>query len=108
MGSTADSGASSDRASDAIMVMRLSQFLSSKEGSPMSSLLRRDFLTRAAAFAAATTATLTGTRRAGADDKPPQPIRGKEGTPIIGPTNPAREAQNVDRFVPPSTDHGTM
>jgi hypothetical protein len=34
----------------------------SEEGAPMSSLLRRDFLTRAAAFAAATTATLAGTR----------------------------------------------
>jgi len=74
----------------------------------MSNLLRRDFLTRAEAFAAATTATLVGTRRAVADDKPPQPIRGKEGAPIIGPTNPAREAQSTDRFVPPRTDHGTM
>ncbi len=74
----------------------------------MSSLLRRDFLTRAAAFAAATTATLAGTRRAGADDKPPQPIRGKEGAPIIGPTNPARAAQSRDRLLPPKTDHGTM
>jgi oxalate decarboxylase len=74
----------------------------------MSNLLRRDFLTRAAAFASAATATLAGTRRAGADDKPPQPIRGKEGAPIIGPTNPAREAQSTDRLAPPQTDHGTM
>ncbi len=74
----------------------------------MSNFERRDFLTGAAAFAAATTATLVGTRRAVADDKPPQPIRGKEGAPIIGPTNPAREAQNLDRLAPPETDHGTM
>jgi len=74
----------------------------------MSNFQRREFLTGAAAFAAATTATLVGTRRAVADDKPPQPIRGKEGAPIIGPTNPAREAQNVDRLAPPPTDHGTM
>ena len=74
----------------------------------MSNLLRRDFLTRAAAFAAATTATLAGTRRAVADDKPPQPIRGKEDAPIIGPTNPTREAQSADRLAPPKTDHGLM
>src|SRR5271157_1022410 len=74
----------------------------------MSDLQRRDFLTGAAAFAAATTATLAGTKRAGADDKQPEPVRGQKGASIIGPTNPAREAQNVDRLVPPSTDHGTM
>jgi oxalate decarboxylase len=74
----------------------------------MSTLLRRDFLAGAAAFAAATTATLIGTGQAEADDKPPPPIRGKDGAPIIGPTNPTREAQNTDRLSPPSTDHGTM
>jgi oxalate decarboxylase len=37
-----------------------------------------------------------------------QPMRGTEGSPIIGPTNPAREAQNLDRLAPPSTDHGTI
>ncbi len=74
----------------------------------MSHFQRRDFLTGAAAFAAATTATLVGTRRAASDEKPPQPIRGKAGAPIIGPTTPAREAQNVDRLAPPPTDHGTM
>ena len=45
----------------------------------MSNLLRRDFLTRAAAFASAATATLAGTRPAGADDKPPQPITRQAG-----------------------------
>ena len=60
----------------------------------MSNFERRDFLTRAAAFAAATTATLVGTRRAVADDKQPEPVRGQKGASIIGPTNPAREAQN--------------
>src|SRR5208282_1150136 len=79
-----------------------------EEESPMSNFQRRDFLTGAAAFAAATTATLVGTRRAEADDQPPLPIRGKEGAPIIGPTNPTREAQNTDRLAPPKTDHGTM
>ena len=74
----------------------------------MSNLQRRDFLMGAAAVAAATTATLAGTGPAVADDKPPAPIRGKEGASIIGPTNPAREAQNTHRLAPPKTDHGTM
>jgi oxalate decarboxylase len=74
----------------------------------MSNLKRRDFLTGATAFATAATATLAGARPAEADDKPALPIRGKEGAPIIGPSNRAREAQNRDRLAPPVTDHGTM
>ncbi len=74
----------------------------------MSNFQRRDFLTGAAAFTAGATATLVGARRAQADDQAPVPIRGKLGAQIIGPTNPAREAQNVDRLVPPPTDKGTM
>jgi oxalate decarboxylase len=38
----------------------------------------------------------------------PEPIRGEEGAPIIGPTNPMREAQSRDRLAPPSTDNGTL
>jgi len=38
----------------------------------------------------------------------PQPISGKLGATIIGPTNPAREAQNPDTLVPPRIDHGTL
>jgi len=38
----------------------------------------------------------------------PQPLRGNEGAPIIGPTNPTREAQNPDTLVPPREDHGTL
>ena len=38
----------------------------------------------------------------------PKPIRGKEGASIIGPTNPAREAESPDRVLPPPTDHGTL
>ena len=45
----------------------------------MSDFQRRDFLTGAAAFAAATTATLAGTRQAGADDK--QPIADRSRRP---------------------------
>lgn len=38
----------------------------------------------------------------------PEPIRGKEGAKILGPSNPAREAEGPDRLAPPKTDHGTM
>jgi oxalate decarboxylase len=37
-----------------------------------------------------------------------QPIRGDEGAPIIGPTNPAREAESPSRLTPPRTDNGTL
>src|SRR6267378_3963893 len=37
-----------------------------------------------------------------------QPISGKMGATIIGPTNPAREAENPDTLAPPRVDHGTM
>ncbi|MFD1198977.1 cupin domain-containing protein [Brucella gallinifaecis] len=35
-----------------------------------------------------------------------QPIRGTKGADIVGPRNPAVEAQNPDIFLPPETDHG--
>jgi len=38
----------------------------------------------------------------------PQPIRGKAGATIIGPTNPTREAENPDTLAPPRVDHGTL
>jgi oxalate decarboxylase len=79
----------------------------------MSEIERRDFLTGAAVVAAATTAALVGTGQAEAeeaknDDKPPEPIRGKKGAPILGPRNPDREAQSLDRLRPPATDSGTL
>lgn len=37
-----------------------------------------------------------------------QPISGKLGGTILGPTNPARDAQNPDILVPPRTDRGTL
>ena len=57
----------------------------------MSELQRREFLSGAAAFAAA--ATIAGSGRAAGDDKPPRPVRGNEGAPIIGPSNPSRECR---------------
>ena len=38
----------------------------------------------------------------------PQPITGKRGATILGPTNPSREAENPDTLAPPRVDHGTM
>src|SRR5581483_10238875 len=75
----------------------------------MSDLQRRDFLTGAAALAA----TLTGAARSEAaqpepGDPPPEPVRGNEGAPILGPRNPARELQSLDRVRPPVTDHGML
>jgi oxalate decarboxylase len=79
----------------------------------MSNFDRREFLTGAATVAAATTAMLAGTGQAEAGPaevvaKPPEPVRGNEGAPILGPTNPAREAQSPDRLRPPPTDSGTL
>ncbi len=39
---------------------------------------------------------------------PYEPIRGSEGASVMGPTNPAREAEGPDRVLPPPTDHGTL
>jgi oxalate decarboxylase len=74
----------------------------------MSELKRRQFLTGAAAFTTAATATLAGAGRAPGDDQPPQPVRGAKGAPIIGPSNPSRQAQSPDRVNPPATDSGTL
>jgi oxalate decarboxylase len=76
----------------------------------MSEIQRRDFLTGAAAT---TSALLAGAGRADAAppetaDHPPEPVRGKEGATILGPTNPARQAQSPDRLRPPPTDNGTL
>ncbi|KAI9876849.1 MAG: hypothetical protein M1823_007203, partial [Watsoniomyces obsoletus] len=41
-------------------------------------------------------------------EKDLEPIRGKEGSNVIGPRNPEKERQNRDLFCPPVTDHGKM
>jgi oxalate decarboxylase len=46
--------------------------------------------------------------RVRAGQQPVQPIRNGQGASIIGPSNPAREAENPNLLVPPSTDAGTM
>jgi oxalate decarboxylase len=79
----------------------------------MSDPQRREFLAGTAAFAAAATANLTGAApaeaaQAGAGDPPPEPVRGNQGAPLLGPRNPSREAQARDRLQPPVTDSGTL
>lgn len=69
----------------------------------MQNLHRRGVL--AAAGAALTTATAQGTAQTQAMA---EPVRGAEGAPIVGPTNPARQAQEPNTTLPPKTDHGTM
>jgi oxalate decarboxylase len=43
-----------------------------------------------------------------APSKQLEPISGKYGATILGPTNPSREAENPDVLVPPRTDSGTL
>jgi oxalate decarboxylase len=74
----------------------------------MSDVHRREFLAGAAAVAATASATIGEPGRAVGDDKPPRPVRGEKGAPIIGPSNPSREAQSPDRIMPPPTDGGTL
>jgi len=38
----------------------------------------------------------------------PEPVSGDRGATILGPTNPARQAEEPDTLVPPRADHGTM
>jgi oxalate decarboxylase len=73
----------------------------------MSNFDRREFLSGAATLAAAT-AVLAETGPAEASDRPPEPVRGNKGAPILGPRNPDREAQSPDRLRPPPTDSGTL
>lgn len=40
--------------------------------------------------------------------KKPEPVNGKTGSKIYGPTNPQLDRQNPDTFAPPGTDHGTV
>lgn len=79
----------------------------------MAEMQRRDFLTGAAALAAATSAALSATGPLDAEQpepgrRPLEPIRGNEGARMLGPHNVARETQSPDRLRPPATDSGTL
>jgi oxalate decarboxylase len=68
----------------------------------MPSINRRQFLVGGGAAAAA---AIGGARLANAGGNgAPQPIRGSDGAPILGPRNEPLEHQNPDLLAPPSTD----
>ncbi|MEE8626627.1 MULTISPECIES: oxalate decarboxylase family bicupin [Methylobacterium] len=72
----------------------------------MTLISRRDTLAAAAAGLVGTAATAQA--QAPAAPSGPQPIRGRDGADILGPVNPARQAQEPFTTLPPKTDHGTM
>jgi oxalate decarboxylase len=71
----------------------------------MNPISRRNALTAAAAGSLLTAATIA---RAQSSDPVPQPQRPGHGGTDPGPRNLARDRQNPDILVPPSTDHGTL
>jgi oxalate decarboxylase len=71
----------------------------------MSPISRRSVLTTAAAGGLLTAATIVNAEPGAPAPQPQRPGRG--GTDP-GPRNVARDRQNPDLLVPPSTDHGTL
>ena len=72
----------------------------------MNSISRRNMLTAAAAGGGLlTAATIAGAQ---SNEPVPQPQRPGHGGTDRGPRNLARDRQNPDILVPPSTDHGTL
>ena len=70
---------------------------------------RREFLVAGAAGAVAAAAGAgVGASFAGVTGDAPEPVRGDEGAPIIGPRNEPLERQNPDLVAPPETDSGTV
>lgn len=71
----------------------------------MTHISRRDMLAATAAGGVLTAATAAGAQTG---QPMPQPRRPGHGGTDPGPRNLARDAQNPDLLVPPSTDHGTL
>src|SRR5712691_2262146 len=71
----------------------------------MNSISRRNVLTAAAAGGLLTAATVASAQPG---EPIPQPRRPGHGGTDPGPRNIARDRQNPDLLVPPSTDHGTL
>src|SRR6266542_2262801 len=72
----------------------------------MNPISRRNVLTAAAAGGGLlTAATIAGAQ---SNEPVPQPQRPGHGGTDPGPRNVARDRQNPDLLVPPSTDHGTL
>ena len=71
----------------------------------MNSISRRDMLAATAAGGLLTAATVANAQTT---EPIPQPQRPGHGGTDPGPRNLARDRQNPDLLVPPSTDHGTL
>jgi oxalate decarboxylase len=71
-------------------------------------LTRRELLAGAAGAVVAVAGTGVGASIAGAGNGAPQPSRGADGAPILGPRNGPVERENPDLLSPPRTDAGTM
>jgi oxalate decarboxylase len=71
----------------------------------MHSISRRNMLAATAAGSLLTAATVASAQQA---ERVPQPQRPGHGGTDPGPRNIARDRQNPDLLVPPSTDHGTL
>src|SRR5438105_15767661 len=71
----------------------------------MDSISRRNMLMAAGAGGILTAATAAGAQT---NESVPQPQRPGHGGTDPGPRNIARDRQNPDLLVPPSTDHGTL
>jgi oxalate decarboxylase len=72
----------------------------------MNPISRRNVLTAAAAGGGLLTAATIASAQS--DEPVPQPQRPGHGGTDPGPRNVARDRQNPDILVPPSTDHGTL
>jgi oxalate decarboxylase len=76
----------------------------------MRDLTRKELLAAGAAGAVGITAAsaLGATSTADAASSAPEPIRGLEGAPILGPRNEPLERENPNMLVPPPTDAGSV
>ena len=73
----------------------------------MDDVTRRTLLAATAAGGIVTAARAAGAQT-NENESVPQPRRRGEGGTDPGPRNLARDRQNLDLLVPPSTDHGTL
>jgi oxalate decarboxylase len=74
----------------------------------MAEMNRRDLLAAGAVGALAATGVGVGASLAAAQDSVPQPVRGEDGAPVIGPRNEPVARENPDLIAPPATDAGSV
>jgi oxalate decarboxylase len=74
----------------------------------MAELNRRELLAAGAVGALAATGAGVAKSLGAAGNSIPQPVRGEEGAPIIGPRNTPLARENPDLLSPPATDSGTV